>query len=162
MSTGAMEIAVRDAVAADATCVADLSAQLGDVLRRAGNPVGASLTAEVIRRDGFGSSAGFSCVVAEASSDGIVGYALLHPAYDPDLGGRIFTLVDLYVRPDARRHGVGTLLMDAALERAAAAGARALSWWIREQNREGVAFYRALGAEGARGLLSMHLPVGRA
>lgn len=152
-----MQVEVRDAVANDAAGIAALSAELADVLREAGNPVSTSLSPEQIREDLFGSSPAVSCVVADAGGSELVGYLLWHPAYDPDLGGRILCMVDLCVRRSARRRGIGGRLVRAVLERASQVGAHAVSWWIRERNRDGVAFYRSLGANASTGLLSMHL-----
>ncbi len=154
-----MDVVTRDAVPSDAAGIAALSTELAGVLREAGNPVSASLSRDRIREDLFGPSPAAWCVVAEAQEGELVGYLLWHPAYDPDLGGRILRMVDLCVRRSARRRGIGRLLAAAVLERASQVGAHAVSWWIRERNRDGVAFYRSLGARASSGLLSMHLGV---
>lgn len=149
---------VRDATPEDAAAVAGLSAALGEVLRRAGNPVGSALGEADILRDAFGPSPVFGLLVAEASGS-VVGYLLHHPSYDPDRGGRVTTVVDLFVAPSARRRGVGRALMSAALERCRKDGGRALVWWVRGANRNAIAFYERLGAAAASGLLSMCLPL---
>jgi GNAT superfamily N-acetyltransferase len=136
--------------------VAGLSAQLAEVLRRAGNPVGAALAEPDLLRDGFGSDPAFGLLVAELDG-AIAGYLLHHPSYDPDRGGRVTTVVDLFVSPGARRQGVGRALMAAASERCRRAGGRALVWWVRPANRDAVAFYERLGGVADPGSVAMSL-----
>jgi len=152
-----MPVIIGEARPEDAPAIAELSSELGDVLRSVGNPVGASLDPERVLRDGFGADAAFGILVARLDGD-VVGYLLHHPAYDPDLGGRVTSVVDLCVAGSFRRRGVGRMLMAAALDRCRRAGGSALVWWVRSANREAVAFYRALGASGTPDLLSMHWP----
>ena len=151
---------VRVARLEDASAVARLSAELGEVLRGAGSPLGAALSKAEIVRDGFGSSPAFGVIVAEL--DGLIaGYLLHHPSYDPDLGGRATAIVDLCVSAVARRRGVGRALVDAALEHARQVGSQALSWRVRPSNRGAMAFYESLGASVDAGPVCMHLPVVR-
>jgi ribosomal protein S18 acetylase RimI-like enzyme len=97
-----------------------------------------------------------------AELDGaIVGYLLHHPSYDPDLGGRVTSVVDLYISGSARRRGIGRTLMNAALELCRQAEGRALVWRVRPANRAAVDFYEQLGASVDPGPVSMHLPVAR-
>lgn len=149
---------IREATRNDVPSVAQLSAELAEILRSVGNPVGATLDAAAIAEGGFGPNPAFKVLVAEVGNV-VVGYLLHHPSYDPDLGGRAITVVDLYVTASFRRRGVGRALMSAALEHCHCAGGHALVWWVRAANRDAVAFYEGLGAAAASGLLSMHLPV---
>lgn len=154
-------IEIREAVRTDAPAVARLSAELAEVLRHAGNPISATLTREAILRDGFGNSPAFSVLVADVA-DQVVGYLLHHPSYDPDLGGRATTVVDLYVTEHFRRRGVGRALMEEAARLCQRNDGCALVWWVRSANRGAVAFYEELGASKSTDLLSMRLPVARA
>ncbi|WP_166174481.1 GNAT family N-acetyltransferase [Rubrobacter tropicus] len=61
------------------------------------------------------------------------------------LGGRFASIEDLYVRPEARRRGVGTALLKAADERCRRRGAHYLEAQIQES--EASAFYAAFGYE---------------
>jgi GNAT superfamily N-acetyltransferase len=151
-------VTVREARREDVPRVAQLSAELAEVLRRAGNPVGAALSAAEIEEEGFGDARAFTVLVAEAEGV-VVGYLLCHPAYDPDLGGRVVTVVDLYVTDRVRRRGIGRALMDAALEHCRQVGAHGLVWWVRVANRDAVAFYERLGGSSVSGLSRMHLTV---
>ena len=61
------------------------------------------------------------------------------------IGGDIFAMDDLYVRPDARDRGIGRRLM-AALADHVAEDELLITWGVREDNDAGHRFYRRLGA----------------
>ena len=153
-----MSLSIRLANPGDAVRVAEMSAEFGQVLRAVGNKVAAPLSADAIVYEAFGAKRTFSVLVAELDG-ALVGYSLLHPAYDPDLGGRILTVVDLFVRQAFRRSGVGKALMDAAAEQCRDNGARALVWWVRRANQDALRFYAKLGARSTPGVRRMHLVV---
>ncbi|HTW40002.1 MAG TPA: GNAT family N-acetyltransferase [Thermoplasmata archaeon] len=57
------------------------------------------------------------CAIFVAESDGeVVGFTLLYPLFTSVTLGPTWVLNDLYVRPEARRHGVGRLLLERARE----------------------------------------------
>lgn len=151
-----MGTAVRDATEQDAAAIAALSAELSGVLRTVGNFVAASLDEATVRREGFGPSPAFGVLLAECDGEP-AGYLLHAPGFDPDLGGRVLTVVDLFVRDRFRRRGVGRALMEAAAGCARARGLAALAWWVREANPRAIAFYERLGARTVPGVRSMHL-----
>jgi GNAT superfamily N-acetyltransferase len=162
METGpgssAPRLRVRDATVEDAVTIAALSSEVSGVLRTVGNAV-ASLDEATLRRDGFGSAPAFGVLLAERGGEP-AGYLLHAPGFDPDLGGRVLTVVDLFVRERFRGEGIGRSLVGAAAERARARGLRALAWWVREANPRAIAFYERLGARTVPGVRSMHLPLG--
>ena len=151
---------VRDARPEDAVGIARLSVELGEVLRNVGNPVGAALSEAAVRQDAFGPKPVVGILVAELDGS-IAGYLLHHPSYDPDLGGRVTTVVDLFVSRTVRRRGIGRALMDAALDRSRRNGEQALVWRVRPTNQSALRFYESLGASMGSGPVSMHLPVAR-
>ena len=52
-----------------------------------------------------------------ASSAGVdAGFVLLYPGFDSVELGSVWTLHDLYVKPETRRQGIGRLLMNKAKE----------------------------------------------
>jgi diamine N-acetyltransferase len=154
-----MGTAVRDATEEDAAAIAALSAELSGVLRTVGNVVAAALDEAAVRREGFGPSPAFGVLLAECDGEP-AGYLLHAPGFDPDLGGRVLTVVDLFVRERFRGRGAGRALMEAAAGRARARGLRALAWWVREANPRAIAFYERLGARTVPGVRSMHLALG--
>jgi GNAT superfamily N-acetyltransferase len=150
---------VRDATVEDAVTIAALSTEFSGVLRTVGNAVAASLDEADLRRDGFGPTPAFGVLLAERGGEP-AGYLLHAPGFDPDLGGRVLSVVDLFVRERFRGQGVGRALVGAAAERARARGLHALAWWVREANPRAIAFYERLGARSVPGVRSMHLPLG--
>jgi GNAT superfamily N-acetyltransferase len=133
-------LVVRRAVAADAALIAMMIDELN---RHQGEETG-HVTAEAVRRDGFGERPEFAVLLAEL--DGApAGYALFHPSWSTEVGERGFYLYDLYVRDEARGHGVGRALMR-ALARTAKEEGRTFLWWSSKiWNEEARAFYRTLG-----------------
>jgi GNAT superfamily N-acetyltransferase len=90
-------------------------------------------------------------VLAARSVGQILGVAVL--AYRPNIAaGALFASIeDLYVRPDARRQGVGTALITAANERCAA---REISYVeVQVEDEAAESFYKTLGYEPETGVL---------
>lgn len=109
-----------------------------------GEPTG-HVTAEAVRRDGFGARPEFQVLLAEVDG-AAAGYALFHPSWSTEVGERGFYLYDLYVREAARGRGVGRALLAAVAARARSEGRTFLWWSSKDWNREAQAFYAGLGA----------------
>jgi GNAT superfamily N-acetyltransferase len=90
-------------------------------------------------------------LLAARSEGRILGVAVL--AYRPNIpAGALFASIeDLYVRPDARRQGVGTALLTAANERCAARRISYLEVQVEDETAE--FFYKTLGYEQEAGVL---------
>lgn len=96
--------------------------------------------------DGFGPDPAFTAVIAEHA--GLpAGYALFWPTYDTESAMRGGWLSDLYMLPQARRHGIARRLMAEVAARTAAQGGRYLTWLVHTENQRARAFYRTLGTE---------------
>ena len=104
------------------------------------------LTPDDIRRDGFSPNAWFVCFLAERD-DEAVGYALVHPAFSIERGGRGLHLADLYVEDDLRGQGVGRALMARVARHGKDLGALWLAWDVWTKNDSAKAFYERLGAK---------------
>ena len=74
-----------------------------------------------------------------------VGVLVLAFRPNVSLGGRFASIEDLYVRPEARRRGVGSALLKAADERCTERGVYYLEAQVQE--RESGTFYAAFGYE---------------
>ncbi|MGD1880509.1 MAG: GNAT family N-acetyltransferase [Kiloniellaceae bacterium] len=103
------------------------------------------LTADDIRRDGFGPDAWFQCFIAEQDCRP-VGYAICYFGFSTDHGGRGLHLADLYVDPGQRGSGLGRALMAAVARHGETRSALWLVWDVWVENHTAEAFYAALGA----------------
>lgn len=134
-------VRVREATAADAETIAGLVRALS---LEEGYPAPA-LQPWDVRSEAFGARPRFQTMIAERDGQP-VGYALFYPSYDTDHAARGMYVQDLYVVPEARRHGVGRALMAAVSRACQADGGCYLFWNARPENRAGLAFYHAIGA----------------
>jgi ribosomal protein S18 acetylase RimI-like enzyme len=136
------DLIIRPALLDDAALVAALVAELAT---QQGDPT-EHISVEAFKRDAFKPSPEFEVLLAEAGG-AVVGYALFHLSYEPSYSARGVYLCDLYVRPAARRHGIGRALAAAVAGRAKALG-RSYVWWVSKPwNETALAFYRSLGVE---------------
>jgi len=114
------------------------------------------LTADDIRRDGFGPDAWFQCFLAD--QDGrTVGYAITYFGFSTDHGGRGLHLADLYVDASLRGSGLGRALMAAAARHGLERDALWLVWDVWVKNHSAEAFYKAIGAKRYDDVFAMTL-----
>lgn len=129
----------------DAQSIGAMARELAVYLQALGEEQIYSLTPERVRQDGFGSEPAFGGIIAMREK-WACGYLLHHPAYDSDRAERYLVVCDLYVREEARRHGVGRALMAAAMADCRRLGGCGLFWSVYRPNKTALAFYRSLGA----------------
>jgi ribosomal protein S18 acetylase RimI-like enzyme len=84
-------------------------------------------------------------LMAEGPSGECVGFVQLFPSFTSVEARRLWVLNDLYVAPEARGHGVGRALMEAARRHAVATGAKRLTLETMEHNRAAWTLYESLG-----------------
>ena len=98
-------------------------------------------------------------VLAARSEDQILGVALLAYRLNVSAGERFASVEDLYVRPEARRRGVGRALLEAVDELCAERGISYVEAQVEE--KEAQQFYAALDYEPEAGVrvLSRSLPI---
>jgi GNAT superfamily N-acetyltransferase len=149
---------IREATRDDASEVGALAEEFDNYLRSLGDQTDFQFNASTYLRDGFGDEPAFEGLVAE-SNGRIAGYLLYHSGYDTGLAIRILHVIDLYVRPDCRRQGVGRALMERAGEICARAGGKRLFWGVYTPNRDAFEFYERLGARYTEDLKFMYLPL---
>jgi GNAT superfamily N-acetyltransferase len=75
-----------------------------------------------------------------------VGFALFFHNFSTFLGRPGIYLEDLYVRPEARRHGLGRRLLTWLAALAVERRCGRLEWSVLDWNEPSIRFYRALGA----------------
>lgn len=133
-------VAIRPAVEADAGLILRFVKELAEFERE---PHAVKATAEDFRRDGWGPNPVFEALIAEL--DGTpVGFALTFRNYSTWEGRHGLFVEDLYVTPEARRHGVGKRLLAEVARRAVAAGCRRVDLNVLDWN-PARGFYEAIG-----------------
>jgi GNAT superfamily N-acetyltransferase len=98
-------------------------------------------------------------VLAARAEDQILGVALLAYRLNVSAGGLFASVEELYVRPEARRRGVGRALLQAADERCEEHGISYVEAQV--EGKEAELFYAAVGYEPETGVrvLSRSLPI---
>jgi GNAT superfamily N-acetyltransferase len=76
-----------------------------------------------------------------------VGFALFFHNYSTWLGKRGIYLEDLFVRPPARKHGVGFALLQALARLALERDCGRLDWSVLNWNELAISFYKRIGAK---------------
>jgi GNAT superfamily N-acetyltransferase len=74
------------------------------------------------------------------------GFALFFHNYSTWLGKRGIYLEDLFVRPSARKHGVGFALLRALARIAVDRGCGRMDWSVLDWNELAISFYKQIGA----------------
>jgi ribosomal protein S18 acetylase RimI-like enzyme len=82
---------------------------------------------------------------APASNAHASGFVHLYPSFDSLAMQPLWILYDLYVAPDARRHGLGRALMDHATALARESGASCLTLETAKDNVPAQSLYEQLG-----------------
>jgi GNAT superfamily N-acetyltransferase len=147
-------IAIRPAIPSDAVDLSRMSREFVDELD--GMPVADEapqipepddviLSPEILARDVFGAEPLAHVLLAERGG-AAVGYLMYHFGYWPADAAPSLHVVDLFVRPVARRSGVGRSLMAAAAAVIRQRGGQRLLWTVWDQNLAAMAFYERLGA----------------
>ena len=98
-------------------------------------------------------------VLAARAEDQLLGVALLAYRLNVSAGGLFASVEELYVRPEARRRGVGRALLQAADERCEERGISYVEAQVEEKEAE--RFYAAVGYKPETGVrvLSRSLPI---
>jgi GNAT superfamily N-acetyltransferase len=84
-------------------------------------------------------------VLAARAEERVVGVAVLAYRLSVSAAGTFASIEELYVRPGARRRGVGRALLEAVREQCAARGVSYVEAQVEDE--EAAAFYAALGYE---------------
>jgi GNAT superfamily N-acetyltransferase len=89
---------------------------------------------------------GAAVFVAELTGH-VVGYAYVLPSPDVDVPAQTSELGSIYITEEVAGTGVARALMNAAIERARAAGQGALTLWVRRENGRARRFYEKCGLQ---------------
>ncbi len=87
----------------------------------------------------------FGCLVAENENSELIGMALYFYAYFTWVGKSLY-LDDLYVKPEFRCAGIGSLLLDEIYKIAKSENCRRLRWQVINWNTPAIRLYEKAGA----------------
>ncbi len=135
-------VTIRPANINDAATILGLIRELAEYERLAHTVVA---TEALIRDSLFGPRPEAEVLLAEIGGEA-VGQALFFTNYSTFLGRGGIYLEDLYVRPQARKRGIGTALFAELAKVAIARGAQRLEWAVLDWNQPSIDFYKSLGA----------------
>jgi GNAT superfamily N-acetyltransferase len=100
---------------------------------------------ERLVRDGLGSVPRYELLFGELDGRPVA-YAIYFFTYSTFLARPTLYLEDLFVRPEARRHGMGGALLGALAQAAVREGCGRMEWAALTWNRLAIDFYERLGA----------------
>ncbi len=109
-------------------------------------PGEAPVTEQDLARTLFGKQPAAEVLIAYLG-DEPVGFALFFHNYSTWLGKRGIYLEDLFVRPPARKHGVGLALLRAIARLALERDCGRLDWSVLDWNELAISFYKRIGAK---------------
>jgi len=133
-----MEITIRNAVESDFPQIVDLFMEFATFEKM---PDKMTNTVEkMIEEKDF-----FHCFVAESSDKQIIGYATYFFGYYTWIGKSVY-MDDLYVKPEYRASGTGTLLIGRVIELAKSSQCHKLRWQVSDWNKPAIGFYKSIGA----------------
>ena len=153
-----MRFSIRQATREDAKSIEGLEREFSADLESLGIPGESSFSAESYLRDGFGPDRAFVGLVADTGPE-LLGYLFYHLGYESEDAARILYVIDLYVRRDSRRQGLGRALMEEATRVCRELGGSQVCWSVYASNALALRFYEGLGASYIEDERFMHLRV---
>jgi GNAT superfamily N-acetyltransferase len=109
-------------------------------------PGEAPVTEEDLEKTLFGKRPAAEVLIAYLGKEP-AGFALFFHNYSTWLGKRGIYLEDLFVRPSARKHGVGFALLQAIARVALERDCGRLDWSVLTWNELAISFYKRIGAK---------------
>jgi GNAT superfamily N-acetyltransferase len=137
-----VEHVIRAAAADDVPVILELVRELAAYERE---PDAVEATAPMLASALFGTSPAATCHVAVLEGE-VVGFALWYVTFSTWKGLPGLWLEDLYVRPEARGHGLGKALLQRLAAVCVERGYARFEWWVLDWNVDAQGFYRSLGA----------------
>jgi len=109
-------------------------------------PDAVKMTAEQLLDALFGGRPRAAALLAE-SEEQPVGFAIWYESFNIWTGRPSLYLEDVYVRPQARRLGIGKAIFAYLAKLAVSRGYQRFEWSVLNWNESAINFYRGLGAE---------------
>jgi GNAT superfamily N-acetyltransferase len=137
-----VEHVIRPATSADVPTILELIHGLAVYERE---PDAVEATGPMISAALFGTAPVASCHLAELDGQ-VVGFALWYVTFSTWKGKPGLWLEDLFVRPEARGHGLGKALLQRLASVCVERGYARFEWWVLDWNVDAQGFYRSIGA----------------
>ena len=134
---------IRTAAPDDVPVLLDLVRELAAYERE---PDAVVATEQLLAEALFGPQPTASCHVALDEHGDVAGFALWYVTFSTWTGRPGLWLEDLFVRPAARRLGLGRQLLQALAQVCVERGYPRFEWWVLDWNEPAHAFYRSIGA----------------
>jgi len=136
--------AIRPAAPADVPVLLELVRELAAYERE---PDAVVATEPLLHDALFGPHPVASCHVGLDEHGDVAGFALWYVTFSTWTGRPGLWLEDLFVRPSARRLGLGRMLLRTLAAVCVERGYPRFEWWVLDWNEPAHAFYRSLGAQ---------------
>jgi GNAT superfamily N-acetyltransferase len=136
------EIRIREASSEDVLLILAFIRELAEYEKLSHEVVA---TEETLRESLFGDRKAAEVIFCEI--DGVpAGFALFFHNFSTFLGRQGIYLEDLYVKPEMRGKGIGTLMLSYLARIAKERKCGRLEWWVLDWNSPAIEFYKSLGA----------------
>jgi GNAT superfamily N-acetyltransferase len=103
-------------------------------------------TEEILRENLFGKKSHAEVLLGYLDNVP-VSFALFFHNFSTFLGKPGIYLEDLYVKPEARGHGIGQVMLQYLAQLAEERQCGRLEWWVLDWNEAAIKFYKRLGAK---------------
>ena len=144
MRTTSVKLRIVPATKKDVPLIRDLILELAEYERAL--PGEAPVTEKELAKTLFGKQPAAEVLIAYLG-DEPAGFALFFHNYSTWLGKRGIYLEDLFVRPGARKHGVGFALLRALARIALDRDCGRVDWSVLTWNELAISFYKQVGAK---------------
>lgn len=132
-------ITIREAVAADYERILELFNEFSAFENHAGEVTN---NVELMKSE----ADYFNALVAVNNAGIIVGYTIWFYSYPTWIGKSLY-MEDLYVQPEYRGEGLGSMLIKALIKHAKSKGCKKMHWQVSDWNNTAIDFYESLGAK---------------
>lgn len=136
------DLVIRFAQGADVPAILGFIKDLAEYEKLSGEVVA---TEDALRHTLFGARPAAEVLIAEVGG-APVGFALFFQSYSTFLAKPGLYLEDLFVRPAARGHGVGSALLASLARLSLERGYGRFEWSVLDWNEPAIRLYRAIGA----------------
>jgi GNAT superfamily N-acetyltransferase len=132
---------IRFAVEKDAGLILDFIKQLADYEKRANEVIAAEkdIKAAIFRQKTADAIIGDYCGIP-------VGFSIFFYNFSTFIGRPGIYIEDLFVKPEMRGKGIGTIMLSFLAKLAISKGCCRMEWSVLKWNKQGINFYRKIGA----------------